>query len=295
MSIIEKAMTRFQPAKDDKEHITPVISEELLEKNRQMQIEDPDIRIGDQLLEMIGLGGFPATANSRRIRNEYRSIKHKLLQNAFGKGADFHHRGNVLMVTSALPGEGKTFSSVNLALSIASEQDKTVLLIDGDVLKPNLLNSMGVSKSLPGVIEYLKNEITDISEVIYSTTLPRLKVIPSGRPDPSSNELLSSERMKGLIEELANRYPDRMIIVDSPPMLSAVESVVLSRLVGQVIVVVEQDKTRMSDLKEAIGYLDDNLAIGFLVNKVVHSSFMSKYSYGQGYGYGYGHEAESGG
>ena len=215
------------------------------------------------------------------VTEEYRAIKRKLLSNAFGAASGSHKRGNLIFVSSANPHEGKTYTAVNLALSIASEKDKTVLLVDADVLKPSICGVLGVD-SREGLIEYLLGEKQNIGDVMYSTNIPKLKVIPAGNPHHLSNELLASSRMTELAEELASRYSDRVVIFDSPPLLGVNETVVLANLMGQAVIVVEEDKTRIADIKAAVSQLQEELAIGFVVNKSVRT-----HSKGYGYGYGY--------
>nr|WP_285817848.1 XrtA-associated tyrosine autokinase [Echinimonas agarilytica] len=243
------------------------------------------LQIQEQQLDELGM--ITTSASARRIRDEFRNIKLKLLTNAFGSGAASHKNGNLIMVSSANPNEGKTFTAINLALSIALEKDKTVLLVDADVLKPSVMNTFEIPPK-KGLMEYLSGEVNSVADVIYPTTIDNLRVMPAGMPHDLSNELLTSEKMMVLAQELAERYTDRVVVFDCPPLIGINETQVLARLVGQVIVVVEQDKTKMSEVKDAIKDLDRDLAIGFVVNKMVRGAF-SNSGYGYGYGYGYGH------
>ena len=235
---------------------------------------------------------------SKLINDEFRAIKHKVIKNAFGENSHLNNNSDLIMVTSSKPNEGKTFVSINLAMSIALEKDKTVLLIDADVLKPSVSNVLDIGSDRPGLIEYLLGEVDDISDVIYPTSVPNLRLIPAGMPNHLSYELLSSDRMIALTKELAERYDDRILLFDCPPILGVVETVVLSSLMGQAMVVVEQDKTRVGDIKAAVSQLSNDLVLGFIVNKVVRGTFTQQgygygyASYGLGYGYGYNAEAE---
>ncbi|PHR83623.1 MAG: exopolysaccharide biosynthesis protein [Colwellia sp.] len=227
--------------------------------------------------------GFIYNANSaHHIQEEFRHIKRKLLNNAFGPAAKTLKHSNLIMVSSSNANEGKTFISINLALSIALEQDKTVLLIDADVLRPSLHRELEF-ESKQGLLEYLLDEVHSLSDVIYNTNIPNLKLIPAGKPHHLTNELLASTKMAVLAEELAQRYPDRLVIFDCPPILGVTETPVLSSLVGQAVVVVEESKTKLNDVKRAVSQLDDDIAIGFVMNKTVMSK---KDGYGY-YGYGY--------
>ncbi|SET37306.1 XrtA-associated tyrosine autokinase [Thalassotalea agarivorans] len=220
--------------------------------------------------------------NRKNIKEEFRQIKRKVLNNAFGRIGQTLDNSNLVMVSSSKPNEGKTFVSINLALSIALEQDKTVLLVDADVLRPSINRELGVPDT-EGLMEYLLHEKNDIGEVIYNTNIDNFKLIPSGKVHHLSNELLASERMKSLAKELAKRYPDRLVIFDCPPIVGITETVVLSEHVGQAIIVVEESKTQLANITEATEQLSEELAIGFVINKSVRSH-KDKYGY---YGYGY--------
>jgi len=235
---------------------------------------------GDHLTEQ----GFIYKSNSaHHIQEEFRYIKRKLLNNAFGPTAKTLKHSNLIMVSSSKPNEGKTFISINLALSIALEQDKTVLLVDADVLRPSLHRELNFENK-QGLLEYLLDEVHSLSDVIYNTNVANLKIIPAGKPHHLTNELLASTKMEILAEELAQRYPDRMVIFDCPPILGVTETPVLSSLVGQAVVVVEESKTKLNDVKKAVSQLNEDIAVGFVMNKTIRSK---KDVYGY-YGYGYG-------
>ena len=218
-------------------------------------------------------------------QEEFRHIKRKLLNNAFGPAAKRLKHSNLVMVSSSNPNEGKTFISINLALSIALEQDKTVLLIDADVLRPSLHRELEFENNR-GLIDYLRSEVSSLSEIIYSTNIENLKIIPAGAAHHLTNELLASDRMIKLAQELADRYPDRVVIFDCPPLLGVTETPVLASLMGQCVVVVEESRTKLDDVKKATSHLHEDMAVGFVMNKTIRSS---KDVYGY-YGYGYGNK-----
>lgn len=228
---------------------------------------------------------FVANAQERsQISEEYRVIKRKLINNAFGALSSTLNNSNLILVTSTRPGEGKTFTSVNLALSIALEQDKTVLLIDADVLRPNVSRTLGISVPL-GLTDYLNSDKVDVTDIMYSTSVDRLKLIAAGKPHHLSTELLASDKMAGLAREFATRYPDRIVIFDAPPLLGVNETSVLAAMCGQAVVVVEENKTNLNELEKAISLLPPDLATGFVINKASGSN-------DKGYGYGYGYYAK---
>lgn len=204
--------------------------------------------------------------NRSRIKEEYRHVKRPLLLNASGKGAAVRENPNVIMVTSSQPGEGKTFTSINLALSIAAERDRTVLLVDADVLKPTVSKFFGVETG-QGLVDFLIDDTLDLADVLVETSVPSLTLLPAGNGHHLSTELLGSESMHALVKEMSTRYSDRIIIMDSPPLLATTEARVLAGLVGQLIMVVEAERTRQSMVKEALALLEPDMTVGFVLNK----------------------------
>lgn len=245
------------------------------------EVDDESITINVVELEEKGFVSINATRS--RINEEYREIKRKLLKNAFGLLSSTIDRANIIMVTSARPSEGKTFTAVNLALSIAAEQDKTVLLVDADVLKPNVLRTLN-AKAESGLMEYLIGEEDDISDVLYHTNIDKLKIIPAGRSHHLSTELLASKKMEETISEFSSRYADRVVIIDSPPMLGINESAVLAGFAGQAVMVVEEGKSKLNDIQKAVARLNPEMAIGFVVNKSTNSNSDDTGYYGYYYG-----------
>ncbi|MBR9895035.1 XrtA-associated tyrosine autokinase [Alteromonas sp.] len=241
---------------------------------------EPDIVLDMEYLSQKGM--VDHSAERRIINEEFRTIKRKVISNAFGPLAKTLERSNIVMVTSSKPGEGKTFSAVNLALSIASEQDKTVLLVDADVLRPNVMKTLGL-KNKEGLIEYLLGEKSSVADVMKSTNIPNLKIIGAGKPHRLSNELLASEIMQKTIDEFSTRYKDRIVIIDTPPLLGINETSVLANLAGQALLVCEEGKSKLHDIKNAVAHLDPNMAIGIVVNKSLSNDQSPGY-----YGYYYG-------
>ena len=282
MSIIEKALAKQKnkievTVDDESEQSTSDVSVDKIKKpsnNRTLTLD----------IENLSQRGFLVdNANRKSVNEEFRQIKRKLLTNAFGLASKTLNHSNLIMISSSKPNEGKTFVSINLALSIALEQDKTVLLIDADVLRPSIDRELGFETD-SGLIEYLLGEEDDISNTICSTNIEKLKIIPAGQPHYLSNELLASDRMVSLASELANRYPDRIVIFDSPPLIGVSETLVLANLMGQALIVVEESKTLLADINKATENLNEDLAIGLILNKAIRSH---KDLYGY-YGYGYG-------
>jgi len=271
VNIIEQAYPAAESAKP-----TEKPDEKSIE-NTQLTDQTFEIDIAD--LESRGFVSLHSTRS--QINEEYREIKRKLLANAFGALSKTITNANIIMVTSSRPSEGKTFTAINLALSIAAEKDKRVLLVDADVLKPNTLRTLGL-KERPGLIEYLLGDVKEIGDVMFSSNINKLRIIPAGRAHHLSTELLASKAMYDLITEFSTRYPDRVIIIDTPPIIGINESAVLANFAGQAVMVVEEGRSRLSDIQKAVERLNPNMAIGFVVNKSLNSSEQTGY-------YGYHH------
>ena len=218
-------------------------------------------------IEKIRAAGMVTPSGERtHIAEEFRLIKRPLLLNAFEKGPNAIRNGNVIMVASSRSGEGKTFMAVNLAMSIASERDLTVLLIDADVAKPDIPNVLGFDADL-GLVDLIADDRIDMSEVIMRTNIENLSIMPAGRPHHLATELLASERMGNLVSELSLRYPERVVIMDSPPALLSSVAGVLALNVGQTLFVVEAERTSQTAVDSAIGLVSACKNINLLLNK----------------------------
>lgn len=222
-----------------------------------------------------------------QLAEEFRVIKRPLLLNAFGQGATKVENGNLIMVSSGLPGEGKTFTSVNLAMSVAMEMDRTVLLVDCDIARPSLTKLFGFDEEL-GLIDVLVEDSVQLSDVLLRTDVPKLTILPAGTRHHNATELLASDYMRSLSLELSRRYPDRVVIFDTPPLMATSQAAVMSRLVGQVVVVVEAGRAPQHVIKEALTRVEAAEIVGLVLNKT-GQEFGSDYYYYYGYGYyGYG-------
>lgn len=198
------------------------------------------------------------------IAESFRRIKRHILANVASAGAGA--ATNLVMVTSPLANEGKTFCAINLAISIAMEMDRTVLLVDADAAKPSIPAVLGV-KTEKGLMDVLLDRRIDLADVLCRTDIDKLTVLPAGTEHQHATELLASEAMRALLQEMAERYHDRIIIFDSPPLLAASEAGVLASQMGQIVMVVEAGKTTESALKDALGRIKSSNVAGLLLNK----------------------------
>lgn len=211
------------------------------------------------------------------MANELRRIKRPLINACHGKLATPIHNANRIMVTSSLPGEGKSFISLNLAISMAMERDSTVLLVDADTSRPSLSHLIGAANDL-GLLDLLTRDDLDAADTLVRTNIDRLVFLPAGVQRPHATELLASEVMAKLVEELASRYPDRILIFDAPPLLAASEPAVLAGHMGQIVVVVEARRTTQKALQQALNTIDSCPAVMTVLNKAATED-SSKYVY----------------
>jgi receptor protein-tyrosine kinase len=200
------------------------------------------------------------------IANEFRRIKRPLIQACQGKLAAPVQNANRIMVTSSVPGEGKSFVSFNLALSIAMERDSTVLLIDADTTRRRLSQLMGIDSGC-GLLDLLAGGEVEVADALLRTNIERLTLLPAGARCRHATELLASEAMEDLVQHLASRYSDRILIFDTPPLLGAPEPAVLASNMGQIIVVVEADKTSHKVLTSALATIQSCPVVSTVLNK----------------------------
>jgi receptor protein-tyrosine kinase len=218
------------------------------------------------LVRMRETGMVTAASGRTPLLEDFRIIKRPLLQRAFSARAPGGNPGNLIMITSSLPGEGKTYTAINLAMSIAMELDHTVLLVDADVARPSILRTLGLPPQR-GLMDILVDDKLDMGDVMLRTNVDTLSILPAGTGTPRATELLASSTMSNLVEEIANRYPDRIVIFDSPPLLLTSESRVLASHMGQIVLVVEAQTTTQHAVKEALSQLEGIDNVNLIYNK----------------------------
>ena len=214
------------------------------------------------------------------VAEDFRIIKRPLLRQARASGADAIRHGNLIVVTSAMPGEGKTYCAVNLAMSIAMEMDMTVLLVDADVARPSVLKVLGLPAE-PGLMDVLLDERLEMADVILKTNVATLSILPAGRSNKHATELLASRAMSRMLSEIASRYADRIVVFDSPPLLITSEAHALVGQMGQVVMVVEAETTTQHAVKEALRQIESCEHINLIYNKT--KGFPGNEYYGYGY------------
>ena len=211
------------------------------------------------------------------LEDEIRIIKMQIIRGLTAAAAK-DRRANVIVVASAVPGEGKTFFSMNLAMSVAMGMDLGAVLVDADVLRPSIAARYGIPSG-PGLLDLLTNPTLAIGDVMFRTSVPKLALIQAGTPNPKSAELLAGSAAERLLTELASRFSDSLVILDAPPLLAATEARQLAARAGQVVMVVEADKTDSRQVSQAFGALADCPMVSSVLNRCPGSPA------GAGYGY----------
>ncbi len=298
MSIIEKAAAELEKKAESYAQNTPSVGSinpvqepliendaprEELSQNRLPSPGSTSKRITLNLAKMRQYGIVTPDEGRTQIAEQFRVIKRPLLTNAFSNGPGRVKNGNLIMVTSALAGEGKSFCTVNLAMSIAMEMDRTVLLVDADVARPSVPRILGVGKER-GLLDILLDEKLDLADVLIKTNVEKLTLLTAGTRHSHSTELLASQSMGELLKELAERYADRVVIFDSPPLLLTSEARVLASQMGQIVLVVEAETTSQQAVKETLRQIEACDVVNLIYNKA------RSFSGGEYYGYYY-HES----
>jgi protein-tyrosine kinase len=286
MSFIKKAVERHKAEVEAEADIhvdigtkseNAVVEESL--KTSTTKIADKRI-INIDIEKLANLGMLVPNTTNRVLAEEMRIVKRTILKDAFPEKNSVRNN-NIVVVTSSLPGEGKTFVSTNLALSVAMELDRSVLLIDADVIRGGLIEYLGLERS-PGLTDMLQDRSMRVEEILCKTNINGLNLIAPGTKCPNTAELFSSSGMKRLIQELAARYDDRLIVIDSPPLLATSDAMYLASIADQVIFVVDSESTVEQRVSDALSQLDDQKAVKLLLNKRhLPAMVESYYSYDQ--------------
>jgi protein-tyrosine kinase len=238
----------------------------------------PDLVQGPPTIDAVALerGGMVDWSRTRsRISEEFRLVQRQILRAAFGPGAEPGF-SNLLMVTSARPGEGKSFTSVNLAGSIARQGDHHVLLVDADSKRDSFCYALGLAE-MRGLLDLVANPKLDPSPLIVKTPIDRLSILPVGRERERSAELFSTKEMTRLIQSLGRRYADRLLVLDAPPCLSTSDPAVLAPVVGQILFVVEADRTQRDEVEASLDLIQACPNITLVLNK---QQISSRYTFG---------------
>ena len=298
MSTIEKAAARLV-TKPAIKQVDPVLSDDIASVSLDVgegyaaervrpNLDAGEIRTCELDFPWLKENGFLVPEHDNlHLAQEFRRIKRPLLLCMQPKvTAEQEYPTNLIFVTSALPGEGKTFVSLNLALSLAGEVDRSVLLVDGDAAKGDMSRWMGIGDE-KGLVDLLSDGDQRAEDAVIHTNVEGLEVLPCGRFRDNLDELYASDLMSDLLKRLASLSSNRVVVVDGPPLLATTEASVLAQHMGQSVLVVEASKTPQSAVEQAVKQIEECQLVSLLLNKASGSSH-------SGYGYGYGARGEQG-
>lgn len=218
------------------------------------------------------------------LQEEFRIVKRQLLLHASSLAQQgMGEAARRILICSPHPGEGKTYTSVNLALAIAAEKESEVVLVDADFAKPSVLSSLGLPGG-PGLMDALADPGIDVADCVIGTDISGLWVLPAGNATTTDSEYLSSSHTRTVLNRLTQGASNRIIIFDSPPALAASPAAELAKYVGQAVLVARADRTGQGSLEDAIKLLSACPNIQLLLNAVHFSP--SGRRFGSYYGYG---------
>jgi exopolysaccharide/PEP-CTERM locus tyrosine autokinase len=290
--LVEQAIARFKKQQGDAKsgssegvarppaHVPAIEADDAAALARRLHVDISVLRAS---------GYLPDQSEERQFTDHYRRIKRPLIEKALSGGAG---QLRVIMVASAVPGDGKTFTSINLALSMALERDISVLLVDSDVAKQHLTEILGL-RDRKGLLDALIDETLDAESLVVPTNIRGFAILPAGRRAEGTAELLSSSRMSHTIATLCARNPRRILLLDSPPLLITNEGRALVKIAGQVVLVVRAGETPRHAVQAALDLFDPSQAGGLILNQVKVGLTEGYYGYDAYGAYGaYGNKAD---
>jgi receptor protein-tyrosine kinase len=211
-----------------------------------------------------------------RVSEEFRLVQRQIVRTAFTAAGAEPGFSNLLMITSSIPGEGKSFTALNLAACIARQRDHHVLLIDIDSKRDSFCMALGLGDA-PGLLDLAANPELEATQVMARTAIENLSVLPIGIERDLGPELFASKQMTKLIQAIGRRYADRLIVLDAPPTLSTSDPAALAPIVGQVLFVVEAERTQREEVVSSLDLLQACPTITLLLNKV---QVQTRYTFG---------------
>ncbi|MEY2852888.1 MAG: hypothetical protein RL030_20 [Pseudomonadota bacterium] len=291
MSLIEKALgkARSTPVGALGANVDPLETTGrrlALKSPSPRQAADPRIRVTEAMYETLGLRAPPAQEHQRAA--EYREIKRRVVTDLRANDG-----ARVIVVASALAGEGKSFTSANLARSLALEPDHAVLLIDADVIKPRISECFGVV-TRPGLMDALVDPTRNVEDMVLPTDIEGLSVLPAGAVSEHATEYFASDRMRDVLNQL-RAVPNRIIVIDTLPLLQTTEARAIAPLAGQVLLVVRAESTQQSAVEAALAVLGKLPNIKLVLNATVRTRLTRYLGHGYGYDYDYRLAGRSGG
>ena len=281
MSLVEQAIARLRNQQSGAK--TPVLGGSAPRYVAPPVVnQSDDSKVVNRLLidiNALRAGGYlPEASKERQFADQYRRIKRPLIEKALS-GDDSGGEPRVIMVASAVPGDGKTFTSINLAFSMALERDISLLLIDSDVAKHHITDIFGL-RDRKGLLDALTDESLDPETLIVPTTSRGFSILPAGTRMEGTAELVSSNRMRQIVANLCARNPRRILLLDSPPLMITNEGRALVKIAGQVVLVVRAGVTPRHAVQAAIDMFDEKQGGGLILNEVKVGLTEGYYGYG---------------
>ena len=279
MSIVENALNRLKSAAPAS---APAPSRRVygtvIKPTAQQAKTGPALAIDRAALSAAGL--LPPKHQEMEIGSQYRKIKRPLISLALGRGREPVPKGRFIMVASALSGEGKTFTTLNLAFSMALEEELRVVLVDADVINPQISRMFAVAGER-GLLDAVSDPTIDCETLILPTDVPNLLLLPAGTKSQRATELLASDRMGEVMNGLLGADSNRIFLFDSSPLLQTTEAHVLAEIAGQVVIVVRAEQTEERACLEALSHVPQTGSVSMILNQ-------SRLQNGGDYYYGYG-------
>lgn len=297
MSIVERALRRLQnsgqgrppppaggvqresPPRRVSPVAAPVAGEAAVAPAPAPAAPAPRESLATSIESLRAAGVLPLPEHADVLADQFRRVKWPILESVTAK-REAGKAGNAVMVTSSIAGEGKTFTSLNLALSIAWEKDFSVLLIDADVAKRHITHAFGANDRV-GLTDILGNGALDPEHLVLGTAIRGLSFLPAGRRQELAPELFASDRMAAVIDALAGVDRRRILLFDTSPLLATNESQVLTKVVDQVVLVVRAEATTQPMVLEAVNLLDRSKEIRCILNQA-YSGDLAEHYYGYG-------------
>ncbi len=285
MSLIERALEKARLASGDERASLPPPKRSQVGRPEARIPNEPAVSIAFPEARLRSLGYLPSPDQAARIASQYQHVKRHLIAATRTRPEEHTEENNrLVMMTSAVAGEGKTFNSINLALSLATERDREVLLMDADFVKRKVTDLFGLSER-PGFIDAVRDERADVADFIVGTTTRNLRILPTGASHEGTTDCLTSERTRQLLNQLTED-PRRIVVLDAAPVLLTTESNTLAQWMGQILLVVRAGISPRAAVQHALSSLDRRHGVALLFNGETTNA-LQDYLYGYDNSYAY--------
>jgi protein-tyrosine kinase len=284
MSLIERALEKYRRSGDKpttRSSVAPAVPVP------EVPAAQRDLPCAPEILELDSFdlrrkGYMAAEEAMSEMMHQFRRLKRPLVINALQRDPGTAISSRIIAVGSAIAGEGKSFTSLNLAMSLAIERDFNVLLIDGDIARGALSTAVGL-KDAPGLLDLLTDGDKTLENCVRRTSLEGLYVLPSGRWRDDAPELLGSTRLKRLLADITGRFPGCLVVCDTAPILLTNEGSVFMSLAGQVVFIVSSGSTPRQSVIDSLALIPADRAISMVLNKFAGQVDSGYQYYGQHY------------